>query len=117
MSERGPEGWPYKGSGWPRWLQNVLVNVGREPWGVRGPRPPPRWRMAGRALVAEIDRLTATHTSLIGPFMETLVIKNISRPNGACSTGGLQRVGVRSCRAPFFGTVFKTSFYHGIFFR
>ena len=46
--------------------QNVSVRVGCEPWGSRGLRPPPKWSIAGRALVATIDGLTSIRKSSVG---------------------------------------------------
>ena len=37
-------------------LHDVLAHVRREPWGSRGPRPPPGWRSTERALVVIIVR-------------------------------------------------------------
>ena len=54
IGKRQPGGQTGIGLGRPRWPPRFLIYFGSEHWDSRGPRPPPGWRSAVWALVAEI---------------------------------------------------------------
>ena len=47
-------------------LLDVSVQVGHMPWGIMGPRTPPRCRSTGMDIVATIKRWKAICTSSVG---------------------------------------------------
>ena len=96
----------------------VSAHVGREPWGSRGPRPPPGWRSAERALVATVIRRAPSRTGSAAPLTWAGLGScafHFQLVRAALADREASRFGPRGSH--FLGATSKTAFCHGIFFR
>ena len=99
-------------------LWGVLVYVGCEPWGSRGPRPPSIWKIVIRTLVVGVIQGTSIPVGSTDPLAWTCLGYITFHSQPVCAALG-DCEGSRSIpwRRRFLPVVPKTVFWHGIFFR